>query len=134
MKLWSKDSTSTSQLVEQFTVGRDKEFDVLLAPYDVQGNKAHAAMLASVGLITPEENALLQEALDKIYTEVAVEGFVLPADVEDIHSYVELLLTERIGEAGKKIHTGRSRNDQVAVDIKLFLRTEIQHIKEETKQ
>lgn len=134
MKLWSKDSTSTSQLVEQFTVGRDKEFDVLLAPYDVQGNKAHAAMLASVGLITSEENASLQEALDQIYGEVTTEGFALPSDVEDIHSYVELLLTERIGEAGKKIHTGRSRNDQVAVDIKLFLRGEIQRIKEETKE
>jgi len=92
MKLWSKDSTSTSQLVEQFTVGRDKEFDVLLAPYDVQGNKAHAAMLASVGLITSEENLQLQQALDVLYDQVTVEGFVLPADVEDIHSYVELLL------------------------------------------
>src|SRR5829696_2513501 len=109
MKLWSKEATSTSQLVEQFTVGRDKEFDVLLAPYDVQGNKAHAAMLSSVGLISGEENLQLQQALDVIYSEVNVDGFRLPADVEDIHSYVELLLTERIGEAGKKIHTGRSR-------------------------
>jgi argininosuccinate lyase len=131
MKLWSKESTSTSQLVEQFTVGRDKEFDVLLGPYDVQGNKAHAAMLASVGLITDEENTQLQKALDIIYAEVNAEGFALPNDVEDIHSYVELLLTERVGEAGKKIHTGRSRNDQVAVDIKLFLRAEVLNIKDE---
>ena len=134
MKLWSKEATSTSNLVEQFTVGRDKEFDVLLAPFDVQGNKAHAAMLASVGLITTEENAQLQEALDQIFTEVNVAGFVLPADVEDIHSYVELLLTERIGEAGKKIHTGRSRNDQVAVDLKLFLKAEVLNIKEDVNK
>jgi argininosuccinate lyase len=134
MKLWQKDKTSTSQLVESFTVGRDKEFDVLLAPYDVQGNKAHAAMLAAVGLISNEENQQLQNELDNIYKEVTVEGFVLPEDVEDIHSYVELLLTERIGDAGKKIHTGRSRNDQVAVDVKLFLRAEVLKIKDETKQ
>jgi argininosuccinate lyase len=134
MKLWSKENTSTSALVEAFTVGRDKEFDVLLAPFDVQGNKAHAAMLALVGLISNEENAQLQQALDVIYTEVQQDGFVLPDDVEDIHSYVELLLTERIGEAGKKIHTGRSRNDQVAVDIKLFLRAQIHQLKDETKE
>ena len=134
MKLWSKASTSTSQLVEAFTVGRDKEFDVLLAPYDVQGNKAHAAMLASVGLITAEENEALQKELDHIYMEVTAAGFKLPDDVEDIHSYTEFLLTERIGEAGKKIHTGRSRNDQVAVDIKLFLRAEVLAIKNETRQ
>ena len=134
MKLWSKEATSTSQLVEQFTVGRDKEFDVLLAPYDVIGNKAHAAMLAKIGMISKEENESLQSALDTIYKEVMTQGFQLPADVEDIHSYIELLLTERIGEAGKKIHTGRSRNDQVAVDIKLFLKAEVLNIKEETKK
>ncbi|CAN5507122.1 argininosuccinate lyase [soil metagenome] len=130
MKLWSKEATSTSQLVEQFTVGRDKEFDVLLAPFDVLGNKAHAAMLAQTGMISKEENESLQLALDVIYKEISVAGFQLPNDVEDIHSYVELLLTERIGETGKKIHTGRSRNDQVAVDIKLFLKAEILDIKQ----
>jgi len=128
MKLWQKDKTETSKLVEAFTVGRDKEFDVLLAPFDVQGNKAHAAMLAKVGLISNEENDLLQAELDHILTEVTDSGFVLPGSVEDIHSYIELLLTERVGEAGKKIHTGRSRNDQVAVDVKLFLREEIKQI------
>lgn len=133
MKLWSKESTSTSALVEAFTVGRDKEFDVLLAPYDVIGNKAHAAMLAAVGLISSEENEALQKELDIILGEVKQAGFVLPADVEDIHSYVELLLTERIGEAGKKIHTGRSRNDQVAVDIKLFLKDQCLFIRDEVK-
>lgn len=133
MKLWSKASTSTSQLVEAFTVGRDKEFDVLLAPYDVLGNKAHAEMLAAVSLITKEDNEALQKELDVILEEVKHPGFELPADVEDIHSYVELLLTERIGEAGKKIHTGRSRNDQVAVDVKLFLKDQCLTVKEEVK-
>jgi len=128
MKLWQKDKTETSKLVEEFTVGRDEEFDVLLAPFDVQGSKAHAAMLAKVGLISNEENNLLQAELDHILTEVTEAGFVLPDSVEDIHSYIELVLTERVGEAGKKIHTGRSRNDQVAVDVKLFLREEIKQI------
>ncbi|HSK12984.1 MAG TPA: argininosuccinate lyase, partial [Phnomibacter sp.] len=130
MKLWQKDTTVTSEMVEHFTVGRDKEFDVLLAPFDVQGNKAHAAMLAKVGLMTEKENADLQKELDNILEEVSRDDFELPAEVEDIHSYIELLLTERVGEAGKKIHTGRSRNDQVAVDIKLYLRAEITSIKE----
>ena len=97
---------------------------MLLAPYDVQGSAAHAAMLAEQGLLTAGELEVLLEALKQIAKEVSAEGFVLPADVEDIHSYVELLLTQRVGEAGKKIHTGRSRNDQVAVDIKLYLRAE----------
>lgn len=133
MKLWQKESTSTSQLVEQFTVGKDKEFDALLAPFDVQGSMAHVQMLSEVGLITKEENDEAQIGLKQILNEVSTEGFQLPNDVEDIHSYVELLLTQRIGETGKKIHTGRSRNDQVAVDIKLYLRSEIQEIKAETK-
>lgn len=133
MKLWSKDATATSQLVEQFTVGRDKEFDALMAPFDVQGSMAHVAMLTEQGLMTAEENELVQKELANIHVEVSQEGFVLPADVEDIHSYVELLLTQRIGEAGKKIHTGRSRNDQVAVDIKLFLRATLQEVKQETE-
>ena len=133
MKLWQKDNTETSSMVESFTVGRDKEFDALLAPFDVQGNKAQAAMLAKIGIISAEENDALQHELDNILKEVTVPGFALPDHVEDIHSYIELLLTERVGDAGKKIHTGRSRNDQVAVDIKLFLRAEILKIKEEVK-
>ncbi|HSC53559.1 MAG TPA: argininosuccinate lyase [Phnomibacter sp.] len=131
MKLWSKDATATSQLVEKFTVGRDKEFDALMAVYDVQGSMAHVAMLTEQGILTAAENEQVQQALAQIKTEVAQEGFALPNDVEDIHSYVELLLTQRIGEPGKKIHTGRSRNDQVAVDIKLFLRAEILSIQQE---
>jgi argininosuccinate lyase len=133
MKLWSKDATATSQLVEQFTVGRDKEFDVLLAPFDVQGSMAHVAMLAEQGIMTSQENELVQKALKQIHAEVSKDEFELPAEVEDIHSYVELLLTQRIGEAGKKIHTGRSRNDQVAVDIKLYLRHELQQVNKEVQ-
>lgn len=134
MKLWQKDTTATSALVEKFTVGRDKEFDALLAPYDVQGSMAHVQMLSEAGLLSVEENEQVQAALQQILGEVSEAGFTLPADVEDIHSYVELLLTERIGEAGKKIHTGRSRNDQVAVDIKLYLRAQVLAIKDETRQ
>ena len=134
MKLWQKDTTATSQLVETFTVGKDKEFDAILAPFDVLGSKAHVQMLTEVGLLTTEENTAVQKELDTILAEVSVAGFQLPDSVEDIHSYVELLLTERIGEAGKKIHTGRSRNDQVAVDIKLYLKSEVLTIKEETKR
>lgn len=107
---------------------------MLLAPYDVQGSAAHAAMLAEQGLLTEEELQLLLAALQLIATEVSAEGFALPADVEDIHSYVELLLTQRVGEAGKKIHTGRSRNDQVAVDIKLYLRAECRTLSAAVKQ
>lgn len=130
MKLWQKDNTEISQKVDAFTVGRDKEFDVVLAQYDVVGSKAHANMLASVGLISHDENKALQEALHEILDEVKVLGFKLPEDVEDIHSYVEFLLTQRVGEAGKKIHTGRSRNDQVALDIKLFLRDRLLAIRQ----
>jgi len=134
MKLWQKDTTNTSQLVEAFTVGKDKEFDAVLAPYDVQGSMAHVQMLCEVGLLTVDENEAAQTELKNILQEVSIPGFQLPADVEDIHSYVELLLTERIGEAGKKIHTGRSRNDQVAVDIKLYLKAEVLSVKDETRQ
>jgi len=134
MKLWQKDTTNTSQLVEAFTVGKDKEFDAVLAPYDLQGSMAHVQMLCEVGLLTVDENEAAQTELKSILQEVSIPGFQLPADVEDIHSYVELLLTERIGEAGKKIHTGRSRNDQVAVDIKLYLKAEVLSVKDETRQ
>jgi argininosuccinate lyase len=131
MKLWQKESTSVSQLVESFTVGRDKEFDILLAPYDVQGSIAHVTMLGEVGLMSVEEANIAVTALQEIQTEITSGSFTLQEDVEDIHSQIELLLTERIGDIGKKIHTGRSRNDQVAVDIKLFLRAQVLAIKEE---
>jgi argininosuccinate lyase len=132
MKLWNKESTNTSQLIEQFTVGRDKEFDILLAKYDVQGSLAHVRMLGEVGLMSPEETSAALHELELILREIHDSKFSIDPGVEDIHSQVELLLTKRIGEAGKKIHSGRSRNDQVAVDIKLYLRAEILKIKEET--
>jgi argininosuccinate lyase len=134
MKLWQKDSTSTSELIERFTVGRDKEFDLLLAEYDVKGSIAHVTMLGEVGLMTREEADIAVNALRKIEDEIKSGSFIINDDVEDVHSQVEFLLTERIGEIGKKIHSGRSRNDQVAVDIKLFLRAEIIKVKAEVKE
>lgn len=133
MKLWQKESTSVSKLVEKFTVGRDKEFDILLAKHDVQGSIAHVTMLGEVGLMPKEEAETAVKALQEILQEISIGQFIIQADVEDVHSQVELMLTQRIGDIGKKIHSGRSRNDQVAVDIKLFLREEIQKIKEEAK-
>lgn len=134
MKLWQKENTSVSQLIESFTVGRDKEFDQLLAQYDVQGSIAHVTMLGEVGLMTKEEAAIAVEALKKVAEEIKNGTFQIQADVEDVHSQVELLLTERIGDIGKKIHSGRSRNDQVAVDIKLYLRQELLHTKKAVQE
>lgn len=131
MKLWQKENTSTSELIEKFTVGRDKEFDLLLAKYDVQGSIAHVTMLGEVGLMTREEAATAIEALKQIAFEVDQGRFSIAEEVEDVHSQVELLLTQRIGETGKKIHSGRSRNDQVAVDIKLYLKAAILQLKGE---
>lgn len=133
-KLWSKAGTSTSALIEAFTVGRDKEFDVLLAEYDVQGSLAHTEMLASVGLLSKEDLVLIRSGLHQILGEIRNGSFTIDKDVEDVHSQVEGLLTQRIGEAGKKIHSGRSRNDQVAVDIKLYLRAQVLALKDEVKQ
>ena len=137
MKLWSKENSSTSALVESFTVGRDKEFDLLLAKYDVQGSIAHVTMLGEVGLMTKQEAELavngLKEIADTIDTPSGDGGFTIDEGIEDVHSQVEFLLTQKIGDVGKKIHSGRSRNDQVAVDIKLYLRAEINNIKDEVK-
>jgi argininosuccinate lyase len=125
MKLWNKDGTETSQAVEAFTVGRDREFDLMLARYDVEGSIAHVTMLGEKGLMTPAEAAMAVDGLKSILADVREGRFRIEDDVEDVHSQVELLLTRRIGDTGKKIHSGRSRNDQVAVDIKLFLRDRI---------
>lgn len=134
MKLWQKENTTTSELVERFTVGRDKEFDVLLAKYDVQGSIAHVTMLGEVGLMTKEEAAIAVEALKKIAADIEAGKFQIEEGIEDVHSQVEFLLTERIGAIGKKIHSGRSRNDQVAVDIKLYLRAQVLAVKDEAKE
>lgn len=131
MKLWQKDNTGTTAKTETFTVGRDREFDLLLARYDVQGSLAHTAMLAKVGLLSGAEHTAIKAGLEQIADEIEAGNFRIDETVEDIHSQVELLLTERIGESGKKIHSGRSRNDQVAVDIKLYLRDAIHDIKQE---
>ena len=128
--LWSK-GTKASDVVEDFTVGNDRVLDMALAKYDVIGSKAHIRMLESIGLLTAEELDTLTAALDDILGEIEAGSFVLEDDVEDIHSQVELLLTRRLGDVGKKIHSGRSRNDQVLVDIKLFLRDELLKTKEE---
>lgn len=131
MKLWQKDSTNISQLIEAFTVGRDREFDLLLAKYDVQGSIAHVTMLGEVGLMTTEEAKKAIQGLNEIAATIEKGEFIIEEGVEDVHSQVEFLLTKKIGEAGKKIHSGRSRNDQVAVDIKLFLRASLIEVRDE---
>lgn len=133
MKLWSKENTETSAEIEKFTVGRDNEFDQLLAEHDVKGTIAHVTMLQKAGLMDAKEAEQALDGLTQILSEVQSNAFKIEEGVEDVHSQVELTLTRRIGDAGKKIHSGRSRNDQVAVDIKLFLRAEILKIKDEVK-
>ena len=128
--LWSKGTQATA-LVDSFTVGNDRVLDLRLARYVVLGSKAHIRMLESLGLLTSEELETLTEGLDLILGEIENGDFVLEADVEDIHSQVELLLTRRLGDIGKKIHSGRSRNDQVLVDLKLFLKDEVLKLRDE---
>lgn len=132
MKIWQK-ATDSKKEVEQFTIGRDPEFDILLAPFDVLGSMAHAHMLAKIGLLTQEDNQILQKGLKEIYFEIEKGLFQIAPGVEDVHSQVEFLLTERYGEVGKKLHSGRSRNDQVLVDLKLYYRAAIREIIEETQ-
>jgi len=127
MKLWQKDTAALKE-VETFTVGKDREMDLYLAPFDVLGSLAHTRMLESVGLLDKKDLVDLQAALKEIYRQIEKGDFTLQDNVEDIHSQVELLLTQKLGDAGKKIHSARSRNDQVLVDIKLFLRSEIESI------
>ena len=128
--LWSKGADAT-RTVEDFTVGNDRILDLRLAKYDVQGSKAHIRMLESIGLLTQEELEALTAGLDEIGAEIESGNFVLEEDIEDIHSQVEMNLTRRLGDIGKKIHSGRSRNDQVLVDIKLFLKDEVLEFRQE---
>lgn len=128
--LWNKGTTATEK-VEQFTVGNDRILDRKLARYDVQGSKAHIQMLCSIGLLSEEELKTLLVGLEEIAQSIEEGNFVLEDDVEDIHSQVELLLTRKYGDLGKKIHSGRSRNDQVLVDVKLFLRDELKELRDE---
>lgn len=131
MKTWKKNS-EPDELIHDFTVGKDREFDLLLAKYDVTGSIAHAKMLASVGLITNDESALLLTELDSILTEIENGKLKIGNDVEDIHSQIELMLTAKLGDTGKKIHTARSRNDQSLLDIKLFLRDELDNLSKQS--
>lgn len=129
MKLWEK-NVQVNKNVEVYTVGHDRELDIYLAPYDVLGSMAHITMLESIGLLDKEELPVLLKELKNIY-EIALKGeFVIEEGIEDVHSQVELMLTRKLGDMGKKIHSGRSRNDQVLVDLKLFTRDQIQHLVE----
>ena len=133
LKLWQKDKTSLKE-VEKFTVGNDRELDIYLAPFDVLGSLAHTKMLESVGLLSKDELVALEVALKEIYHQISKGNFTLDEGVEDIHSQVELMLTQKLGDIGKKIHSARSRNDQVLVDLKLFLRSEIEKLVHSTKE
>ena len=134
-KLWAKDNANKNfqEIIGKFTVGKDREFDTLLAKFDVIGNKAHVAMLNKIGFITDEENEAIQKELDAMFVLAKDNLLEIDNDVEDIHSQIEINLTQKLGDAGKKIHTGRSRNDQVLLDIKLYLRSEIEEIASLTK-
>lgn len=127
MKLWTKDKDALKEVTD-FTTGQDRVLDMHLAPFDVLGSLAHITMLESIGLLTREELMLLKKELRVIYQQIQSGKFSIEDGVEDIHSQVELLLTKTLGDTGKKIHSGRSRNDQVLVDVKLYLRHEIQQL------
>lgn len=128
-KLWEKNVQVNAE-IDRFTVGRDREMDMYLAKYDVLGSMAHIIMLESIGLLTSDELKILLEELKNIYASVERGEFVIEDGIEDVHSQVELMLTRRLGDVGKKIHSGRSRNDQVLVDLKLFIRAQLKSVAE----
>ena len=132
-KLWTKNVQMTAE-IEKFTVGRDREMDLYLAPYDVLGSMAHITMLETINLLTKEELQLLLQELKAIYAQCRRGEFIIEEGVEDVHSQVELMLTRKLGDIGKKIHSGRSRNDQVLVDLKLFIRDQIKDLAALVKQ
>lgn len=132
MKLWEKNFEINSE-IERFTVGRDRELDLYLAEADVMGSMAHITMLESIGLLTADELKALLAELKDIHTMARRGEFIIEDGIEDVHSQVELMLTRRLGDIGKKIHSGRSRNDQVLVDLKLFTRRQLQHVAEDVK-
>jgi len=132
MKLWDKGQPIDRE-IEKFTVGRDLEFDQQLAKYDVIGSKAHAGMLAKIGILTAEEQQAIDKVLDKILASMEKGEFQIGSEFEDIHSNIEFLLTEELGDIGKKIHTARSRNDQVLVDLKLFFKDKTAELAQEVK-
>ena len=126
-KLWEK-NIQVDHEIEKYTVGKDREMDMYLAPFDVLGSIAHITMLQSIGLLTGEELDTLTNELRNIYRSIETGAFEIEEGVEDVHSQVELMLTRKLGDMGKKIHSGRSRNDQVLVDLKLFIRDEIKSV------
>jgi len=132
-KIWQKENDNDGR-VDRFTVGQDRELDLLMAKYDVLGSMAHIIMLESVGLLQKQELESLSAGLRQILSEIEAGGFTIEDGVEDVHSQVEGLLTQRLGDVGKKIHSGRSRNDQVLVDLKLYFRSEIQAIVEDVEE
>ena len=132
-KLWEK-NVQVDHEVDLFTVGKDREMDLYLAPYDVLGSMAHITMLESIGLLTKEELQLLLKELRAIHSVAEKGEFVIEEGIEDVHSQVELMLTRQLGDMGKKIHSGRSRNDQVLLDLKLFTRAKIQQIVKSTEK
>ncbi|HBZ38963.1 MAG TPA: argininosuccinate lyase, partial [Balneola sp.] len=128
-KLWEK-GIKTDQFIEEFTVGKDRELDLELAKHDVRGTIAHITMLESVGLLEKSELEVLIRELENIQEQIIAKGkFQIEDGVEDVHSQIELMLTKKLGDVGKKIHSGRSRNDQVLVDIRLFLREQLEEIR-----
>ncbi|MBQ7742904.1 MAG: argininosuccinate lyase [Bacteroidaceae bacterium] len=131
-KLWEK-SVEVNKEIDRFTVGKDRELDLFLAKYDVMGSMAHITMLESIGLLTKDELAKLLDEMRKIYRLAERGEFQIEDDVEDVHSQVELMLTRKLGDIGKKIHSGRSRNDQVLVDLKLFTRDRLMRVVEKVK-
>lgn len=133
MKLWEK-GIPTDQRIDLFTVGNDRELDIVLAKYDVLGSLAQTKMLYQVGLITENEKKDLLQALSEILTDIENHTFKIEENFEDVHSKIEFLLTEKVGDAGKKIHTARSRNDQVLVDMNLYLKDELKMIKDQTRK
>ena len=133
MKLWDK-GYKIDDAIERFTVGKDKELDLLLATHDILGTMAHVTMLEHVGLLSKEDLDALLPALRELYKQAEAGNFVIEEGIEDVHSQVELILTRQLGEVGKKVHTGRSRNDQVLVDLKLFTRAEIEKTMELVEQ
>ena len=132
MKLWDK-GFSTDKKIDHFTVGNDRELDLLLAKYDVIASKAHAKMLGKIGLLTTDETKALVTELDEIAKTIELGSFIIEDSFEDMHSKIEFLLTEKLGDTGKKIHTARSRNDQVLVAMHLYLKNELNEIKVQTK-
>ena len=133
MKLWDK-GAGPDKKTDQFTVGQDRELDLILAPYDIKASRAHAQMLGKIGLLTSSETEDLIRELDVMYVEAINGGFTIEPEFEDMHSKIEFVLTQKLGDTGKKIHTARSRNDQVLVALQLYIKSELQGIQQRVSE